>query len=257
MKEGLSSKASFFKLKNAIAKSSDESIKSAFETFLKQPKTYRLEYLQAHFNCAFDGYSFLGQEDSLNQYSTDLLHSFVLSKFSPVEKYPVEFASFLKSEWDSIVKTITSIEQEVISQLQISGLEDFYNTHIGHMASCNYYPAISKNVNEPLRLSKHVDVSLFTVFVYGSANGFSYEDEFGDIKALKVSDHCVVFPGYLLEYLTKGKIKALPHQVNLQKANQERYSFAFFSIPKPKQQMQFGDMNFSSDAYYKAYLNLF
>ena len=108
-----------------------------------------------------------------------------------------------------------------------------------------------------LRLSKHVDVSLFTVFVYGASNGFTYEDEFGDLKPLHVSEHCVVFPGYLLEYITKGKYKALPHQVDLPQHHEERYSFAFFSIPKPKQEMVFNDLEFTSETYYKAYLELF
>lgn len=81
----------FYHLNPPFEKSSDEVIKEAFQSFLEQSEDYKNTYRQSHFNCAFDGYSFLGQTDSLNQYSTDLLYSFVLSRFSNVEQFPKEF----------------------------------------------------------------------------------------------------------------------------------------------------------------------
>jgi isopenicillin N synthase-like dioxygenase len=247
----------FYHLDPTVEKNSDEVIKEAFRSFLEQSEDYKNTYRQSHFNCAFDGYSFLGQTDSLNQYSTDLLYSFVLSRFSNVDQFPKEFSKVLNNYWDTTIAKVKSIEETVVKQLNIPGLQDFYERYIGHMVSCNYYPKLDLEDQSGLRLSKHVDVSLFTVFVYGASNGFTYEDEFGDLKPLHVSEHCVVFPGYLLEYITKGKYKALPHQVDLSQHHEERYSFAFFSLPKPKQEMVFNDLEFTSEAYYKAYLELF
>jgi len=256
----MTSKASltpFYNIGTAVKKSSDEVIKDAFQRFLEQSEDYKNTYRQSHFNCAFDGYSFLGQTDSLNQYSTDLLYSFVLSKFSSINKFPKEFSKVLETYWDTVITKVKSIEEMVVKQLNIPGLQAFYDNYIGHMVSCNYYPKLDIENQRGLRLSKHVDVSLFTVFVYGASNGFTYEDEFGTLKPLHVSEHCVVFPGYLLEYLTKGEYKALPHQVDLSQHHKERYSFAFFSIPKPEYKMSFNGLEFTSEMYYQKYLELF
>ncbi|WP_412986908.1 2OG-Fe(II) oxygenase family protein [Pontimicrobium sp. IMCC45349] len=252
-----SSLTPFNNLETNIKKSLDDVIKNAFQAFLEQPKDYKNTYRQSHFNCAFDGYSFLGQTDSLNQYSTDLLYSFVLSRFSSVDKFPKEFSKVLSTYWDTTIIKVKSIEETVIEQLNIPGLKAFYDNYIGHMVSCNYYPKLDLEDQSGVRLSKHVDVSLFTIFVYGASNGFTYEDEFGTLKPLHVSENCVVFPGYLLEYLTKGKYKALPHQVDLSQHNEERYSFAFFSIPKPNHKMSFNGLEFTSERYYQEYLELF
>ena len=94
-----SSLTPFNNLETNIKKSLDDVIKDAFKAFLEQPKDYKNTYRQSHFNCAFDGYSFLGQTDSLNQYSTDLLYSFVLSRFSSVDKFPKEFSKLFLYNW--------------------------------------------------------------------------------------------------------------------------------------------------------------
>lgn len=250
--------ALFYDLEPPVPKHSEIELKAAFDAFLAQNDTYKNQYRQSHFNCAFDGYSFLGQTDSLNQYSYDLLYSFVVSNFSDIDAFPKEFRAFLKDTWSPTIQIVKDIEQRVIDQLDLPGLASFYESYIGHMVSCNYYPAIDQTkLKEPLRLSKHVDVSLFTIFVYGASEGFSYEDHQGHIKPLYITDRCVVFPGYLLEYLTKGAHKALAHQVELLEMQQARYAFAFFSIPKPHAKLKFNDMTFESTTYYQHYLDLF
>jgi hypothetical protein len=238
-------------------KSSDETIKKAFKAFLEKPESYRNEFLQTHYNRAFDGYSYLGQKDSLNQYDIDLLHSFVLSEYSSKDEFPKEFYIFLNNDWNRLISRIKRIELDIIMELNIPELNKFYNAHIGHMVSCNYYPAIEKKHAEDMRLSKHIDVSLFTVFVFGLTEGFAYQDSLNKKQLLKSVDNIVVFPGYLLEFLTQGKYKALEHQVDFTQSNTERFSFAFFSIPKPLSNVQFGNLQFTSESYFESYVSLF
>ena len=244
-------------VKTTVPKSSDVMLKSSFESFLKTPKESKEKFLQVHYNCGFDGYSFMGQKNSLNQYDTDLLHSFVLSEFSKKEQFPVEFHSFLNQEWNELVSKIKTLELELIDQLKVEGLFDFYNSSIGHMVSCNYYPELNPSNSEALRLSKHVDASLFTVFVFGIDKGFSFQDCKNEKQALFSKDNIVVFPGYLLELLSNGKYKALEHQVDFLDANKERFSFAFFSLPKPNQKLRFQNLEFTSEWYFQKYLALF
>jgi hypothetical protein len=234
-------------------------LKSSFQAFLKNTKAYKEKYLQASYHCGFDGYSYMGQKNSINQYDTDLLHSFVLSEFSEEEQFPVEFHSFLINEWQNLVLKIKSIELKLIDQLGIKGLKDFYQDTIGHMVSCNYYPKLDGSINsgDSERLSKHVDVSLFTVFVFGIDEGFSFQNFKNEKQALASIDNVVIFPGYLLEFLSKGKYKALEHQVDFLNVDKERFSFAFFSLPKPNQKLKFMDNEFTSEAYFQNYLELF
>lgn len=257
-KKGIIIKNTFELETTSYLKSDDKQLKKAFKQFLEKPLIYKKEFLQAHYHCAFDGYSYLGQKDSSNQYETDLLHSFVLSEFTPKDKFPNEFQSFLTNEWEAILSKVKEIELEIISQLDIPNLKEFYKNSIGHMASCNYYPKINTQDNtSKLRLSKHKDVSLFTVFVFGATDGFSYENSLNKKLNLKTTDNIVVFPGYLLEFLTQGKIKALEHQVDFSTNNTDRYSFAFFSIPAPNKDILFNNLTLTSNAYYKEYLSLF
>jgi hypothetical protein len=245
-------------VKTTVPKSSDLHLKTSFDRFLKQPMSYKREYLQAHFNSGFDGYSFMGQKDSSNQYDTDLLHSFVLSEFSDKSHFPKEFSRFLEDDWDTLISKIRTIELSLIEALNIKGLKAFYNQSIGHMVSCNYYPKmVDSESHQQLRLSKHIDVSLFTVFIFGVESGFSYQNFQNKREVLFATDNVVVFPGYLLEFLTKGKYKALEHQVDFTEFNKERYSFAFFSLPKPKQDLNFNDLKFTSESYFENYLSLF
>ncbi len=248
----------FSLIETSSLKSSDMQLKESFKTFLNTPKTYKKQYLQAHYNCAFDGYSYLGQTNSINQYDTDLLHSFVLSEFSKKETFPKEFHSFLNTNWETLIARIKEIELTIIEQLNIPELKEFYHTNIGHMVSCNYYPPVDLKQNKvETRLSKHVDVSLFTVFIFGASEGFTYENSLNKKVNLKATDNIVFFPGYLLEFLTQGKYKALPHEVDFSKNDEERFSFAFFSIPKPMQTLTFNNVQCTSEAYYQKYLSLF
>ncbi|WP_299553436.1 2OG-Fe(II) oxygenase family protein [Seonamhaeicola sp.] len=244
-------------VETAYFKSSDSVLKKGFKAFLEKPEVYKRDYLQAHYKGAFDGYSYLGQKDSLNQYDTDLLHSFVLSEFSKKEDFPKAFHPFLTQEWDHLITRIRQVEWEIMDDLKIPGLRQFYEANIGHMVSCNYYPPVNESVSSELRLSKHVDVSLFTVFVFGVPEGFAHHNALGQKQVLKTVDNIIVFPGYLLEYLTKGAYKALGHQVDFTNKSLERFSFAFFSIPKPFQHLEFHGRQFTSEAYYQNYLSLF
>lgn len=235
-------------------------IQSSFKEFLDQSKNYQEKYLQKHFTQAFDGYSYLGQKDSSNQYDTDLLHSFVLSGLSHTDKFPKEFHTFLVNDWRELILKVRDLEQEVIAQLDIPGLADFHEIHMDHMISCNYYPALDKlegRAELDLRLSKHKDVSMFSVFIFGIDDGLSYEGESGDHKLLGPKSQVVIFPGYFLELISGGKYKAVEHQVELPKDNSERFSFAFFSIPKPQSKIDFGDLNQTGASYYDQYLRLF
>ena len=160
-----------------IEKCADDIIKTALKNFVYQSETYKEQYLQSKYDMAFDGYSYLGQKDSLNQYDTDLLHSFVLSEFTDHHKFPKEFHYFFKEQWSSLLSLVRNIEKKVVQHLNIEGLSRFYDEQIGHMLSCNYYPSLNylKKTSESCatRLSSHKDVSLFTVFLFGVDDGFS------------------------------------------------------------------------------------
>mgnify|MGYP001552213800 CR=1 FL=1 len=129
-------------VKTTVPKSCDMLLKLAFSNFLKQSKAYKNSFLQCEFEYGFDGYSFMGQENSSNQYASDLLHSFVLSEFSQTKAFPVEFHWFLTKQWNPLISKIKSIELKLIEQLKIPGLKELYNESIGHMVSCNYYPKL-------------------------------------------------------------------------------------------------------------------
>lgn len=245
-------------LETNIPKCSDLKIKLALKAFVKQPKVYKKTFLQKAYNTVFDGYSYLGQTDSSNQYETDLLHSFVLSEFTKSTHFPEEFQSFLNTDWDILKAKIKALELEVVKTLNMPELERFYQANIGHMLSCNYYPELATSNNDSkYRLSKHTDVSLFTVFVFGITSGFGYSNSLKEEKILNNTHKVVLFPGYLLEYLSNGKYKALEHQVNFEVKNEDRFSFAFFSILKPSLQFTFNQKQFSSESYYQQYLSLF
>ncbi len=237
-------------------KLSENLLKKSLFDFLQKPIQYRKQFLQKSYQTAFDGYSFLGQKDSLNQYDFDSLHSFVISEFTEYSKFPEEFHQFFRSEWESLQSTVRRIELEVISNLNIPGLKEFYEKEIGHMISCNYYPQVSAPKNE-LRLSEHKDVSLFTVFLFGNDEGFHYKDQNGQMINLGIIDQIVLFPGYLMELLTQGKVKAIEHQVDFSQSNNERFSFAFFSIPKPNSNIHFQNIQMTGNDYYEKYLALF
>ena len=137
----------------------------------------------------------------------------------------------------------------------------FYQEHIGHMISCNYYPPtqpLDSSSNDNNRLSEHTDVSLFTIFPFGFDSDFYFQNEKGEWVNIKPTDDIIVFPGYLLECFTQGKWKALNHKVSLPKNRRnERFSFAYFSLPYPKRKFKIGKKKYSSESYFEQYLNLF
>lgn len=243
-------------LYTGIPKQSSKKLKDCFKNFLLQPKDYKYSFLQKHFGYAFDGYSFLGQQDSKNQGEEDLVHTFVLSDFFDIKRYPVEFQKFLIQKWLDLDTLIRSIEKAILGSLYPS-LIPIYNTSMGHMISANYYPPVSKSQSID-RLTAHPDASLFTVFPFGIDEDFIFETPQGKWKSLKKADEIICFSGYLLELLTEGEIKALNHKVKFNPNKlEERFSFAFFSLPKPTEALIIQNEEVTGEAYFTRYLSLF
>jgi hypothetical protein len=247
-------------LEHATQKESDHSIRSAFAEFLNQPLDYRMSYLQSRYKTAFDGYSFMGQNDSLNQYDTDMLHSFVLSNLQENTVFPKEFQGFLQQEWPRIIDHVRELELDLIAQKKLPFKELYDNDCIAYMMSCNYYPALGKQSIKPTenkRLSTHTDVSLFTTFPFGISKGFSFNDQV-KLNQIEKQEQVFSFYGYFSEFVSQGAIKALNHQVELpENLDSERFSFAVFSIPKPTSRFLVGDRETSGNGYYSEYLSLF
>lgn len=239
----------------------NDTIRIAFKEFVDQPFSYRKQFLQSEFIKAFDGYSFIGQEDSLNQYSTDMLHSFVFSEFTDAEKFPKEFQLFIKEDFPRLKQQVQAFELECLDHLGNSELKTVYEENFGHMVSCNFYPKPSDckvvGFNET-RLSNHVDVSLFSVFPCGLKEGLSYLNNQTETITLGTKRTMFGFAGYGLEMLSQGSVTALKHQVDLPKQlDEERFSMAFFSIPKPDASFAFLGKHYNAKDYYSDYLNLF
>ncbi|MYF12986.1 MAG: hypothetical protein F4171_06550 [Gammaproteobacteria bacterium] len=204
--------------------------------FVQRPWAYRRRYLQSAYRTAFDGYSFAGQTDSLNQGPEDALHSFVFSDFSPRSAFPAEFQRFLRDEWPAMTQAAREIERDLLVQLGVEGLLEPYDAGYGHMMSANYYPpGLGAQPKGGLRLTEHPDVSLLTLFPFGVAAGFEYQDADGAWRALAPSKRVVGFAGELLEWLTAGRIQALNHRVApcSDEPIGERFSFSLFSLPRP------------------------
>ena len=204
-------------------------------TFVGKPWAYRRRFLQSCYRTAFDGYSFAGQTDSLNQGPQDALHSFVLSDFSPRSAFPEEFQCFLRDEWPAVTRVAREIERDLLVQLDVEDLLGPYEKRYGHMMSANYYPPSEAPANGGLRLTEHPDVSLLTVFPFGLEAGFEYQDAGGVWCALAPTNRMVCFVGELLEWVTAGRIQALNHRVALVGGEPigERFSFSLFSLPYP------------------------
>ena len=204
--------------------------------FVNRPWAYRQRYLQSAYRTAFDGYSFAGQTDSLNQGPDDALHSFVLSDFSPQSAFPREFQRFLRDEWPTLTRIAREIERHLLVQVGAEGLLAPYAASYGHMMSANYYPpGAGAQPKGGLRLTEHPDVSLLTLFPFGVEAGFEYQDAGGAWRALAPSSRVLGFAGELLEWLTEGRIQALNHRVAPAPGENfgERFSFSLFSLPRP------------------------
>lgn len=260
-----------------------EELLACFRAFLAAAPAYQENYLQKQFGYGFDGYSYVGQPDSSNQAEDDLVSTFVFSNFYEVTCYPSEFQRFLKGGWHQVRQAIQTLEIEVIEQLNIPGLLDFYQQDVGHMVSNNYYPPLQNfatTAADNTRLSAHPDVSLFTVFPFGIDDHFELEQRHhsgpstwlslqasplhdaampGSAAEAALSNSIVLFPGYLLELWSNGAIRALNHRVRLARdVTSERFSFAFFSLPFPQREFTLpGHGTMTSEAYFEAYLALF
>ena len=132
-------------LKNGYFKSNlclkDRLIDTAYKEFISKDFTYKKTYLQKKYNYGFDGYSYLGQKDSSNQYAEDLLRSFVISEFSDPKTFPKEFQPFLKHQWTYLTDKIKQVELKILESLNIDNKKDiirFHEQYIGYMMSMNY-----------------------------------------------------------------------------------------------------------------------
>lgn len=242
-------------------KKSDQKIKKSLYQFIQKPISYRKKFLQTEFDNAFDGYSYIGQKDSTNQYETDMLHSFVLSDFNAVDEFPDEFHDFLTSDWKELKLFVKELEINLIRKIGIPHLESLYEQTVGYMMSCNYYPKpidCKIKPDDKKRLSSHKDVSLFSSFPFGISKGLSYKNEFSNRVYLGDIEKPITFSGYFLEVVSDGEISALDHQVELpQNLESERFSFAIFSIPKPGCTIITPTMSITAEEYYQKYLSLF
>jgi hypothetical protein len=248
-------------IKTDIQAFSNQLLKECFRTFLSREKGYRKSHLQTNYGYAFDGYSYYGQSDSSNQAYDDLLETFVFSNFFPKEKFPKDFSAFLSQQWNQLLQSISTIESHAIEAIGMSGVSDLH-ANLGHMVSCNYYPAqehFDHSAAKNTRLSAHPDVSLLTIFPFGIDGDLQYETPDGSWKNMESTQGIIGFPGYLMELVSGGKIKALNHRVKLSENKKaERFSFAFFSLPFPDAQLVFPNQNsISGKEYFDKYLNLF
>ena len=238
----------------------------AFRTFIHRGRDYQLHFLQKRYGYAYDGYSYYGQTDSSHQAEDDLISTFVLSEFYPVDRYPKEFQSFLKGGWKEFLETVRSLEIDLLTQLDIPGLLDFYHQNAGHMVSNNYYPPqqqFTTTAAGNTRLSAHPDASLFTVFPFGIDNELELQvtGESGEQvwRSVDAADSILLYPGYLMELWTQGAIKAMNHRVRLSdNSAAERFTFSFLSLPFPLRKFQMpGRGVMTSEAYFDAYGALF
>ncbi|MBL6662847.1 MAG: hypothetical protein ISP71_01980 [Flavobacteriales bacterium] len=230
-------------------------IDESFKTFMSRHISYRKNFLQTEYNYAFDGYSYMGQKNSTNQYAHDSLHSFVVSDFQAVKNYPIEFHPFLNTYWNKLTSIVKAVEHNLLHKMLVqSEIIQFHEKNVGHMMSLNFYPIVKKENTK--RLSIHKDVSLISIFPFGISRELFIIDENGNEIKIPATKNLIAFPGFLIELLSKGRIKALQHYVNYDESiNQERYSYVIFSIPKPYTNLPI--ININSENYFKKYLSLF
>jgi hypothetical protein len=232
--------------------------------FMQRDVAYRCRFLQKSYGYGFDGYSHYGQADSTHQAADDMLHSFVFSDFYPVERYPQEFQGYINAHWPALTRTLRDIELAILDRLSIKGGVSQYRAHMGHMMSANYFPPPGDFLRPSQgnsRLSEHPDVSLFTVFPFGIDRDFEYQDEQDRWHKVPSVDTMLIFPGYLMEWMSGGAIKALNHRVSLNgESDRERFSFAVFSLPYPVTTLyrEIGQevQSISAEAYFRDYLSL-
>lgn len=223
---------------------------SSLKSFLNKSEAYKSNFLQTKFNSGFEGYSYMGQTDSANQYADDQLYTYVISDYFDANLHPPEFNPLISSQ-KGILPQIKTLERELLSALSQEALS-FYDTYISHSLSANYYPPKGAN---SLRLSPHPDGSLLTVFPFGMDEQFKFEAPDGSWHTIEKTNEIVCFSGYLLQ--CHSGIKALHHKVEESGTLEERFSFAYFSVPKPKCSFHLSEGETTTEAYFKKYLSLF
>ncbi len=223
---------------------------SCMSSFLSRDETYKANFLQTKFDTLFEGYSYMGQEDSANQYAADRLFTYVISEFFEATRHATEFQPLL-NEQSQFMPQIRALEKELLGALSADLLE-FYSQHVSHSLSANFYPT---GEGEALRLTEHPDGSLLTVFPFGMDEEFQLQKPDGSWQVIERTDEIVCFSGYLMECLTD--IKSLNHKVEKKGSQSDRFSFAYFSIPTPGHSFKMKGVPTTTEAYFEKYLSLF
>lgn len=223
---------------------------SCLRTFLSGEDRYKEQFLQTKLNTLFEGYSYMGQQDSSNQYADDQLYTYVISDFFDPTLHADEFQPLIQTQQE-LIPYIASLEKQLISALS-KDLLSFYDNEVAHSLSANYYPSGGKDA---LRLTEHPDGSLLTVFPFGMDEEFKYEMSDGSWQTIKKTNEIICFSGYLMECMTD--IKSLNHKVEQKGPQKERFSFAYFSIPRPGSVFTMKGQEVSTETYFKQYLSLF
>ena len=236
------------------------SLKKCFTKFLEKDSSYKQRFLQKEFGYGFDGYSYPGQLDSINQAYDDRLHSFVFSDDFTMDKYPIEFRSFLTFDFIEIKnKLLDSIKNILGTQSK-----EVLTEHFSFSVSANFYPAsiaANSTFHRTQRLTEHLDGSLITFFPFGLDDQLQYQQDSKWVD-WPASKSAICFPGYLMELITEGAIRGLNHRVLLPEGNiDDRFSFAFFLVPKKESSISFVEnekkYSISPIEYYQKYLALF
>ena len=223
---------------------------SCLRTFLAREEAYKSKFLQTRLNSLFEGYSYMGQEDSSNQYADDRLFTYVLSDFFDSSRHAPEFQPLLE-EQQVLIPQIRQLERALL-EVTVPELLDFYDHQVAHSLSANFYPSGGE---EALRLTAHPDGSLLTVFPFGMDQEFQFERPDGSWHSVEKTDEIVCFSGYLMECMTP--MKSLNHKVEKLGVQSERFSFAYFSIPKPDAVFDMKGKKVTSEEYFARYLSLF
>ncbi len=223
---------------------------SCMKSFLSREDLYKSDFLQTKLDTLFEGYSYLGQENSSNQYAEDQLFTYVLSDYFDQRLHAKEFYPIIK-EQQTLTAKIVELERELIAAIS-SDLLDFYDRYVSHSLSANFYPANGKS---ELRLTEHPDGSLLTVFPFGMDHEFQFETTEGSWHTIERTNEIVCFAGYLMELMTD--IKSLNHKVCKEGHQNERFSFAYFSIPTPGSVFKIKGQEISTESYFQKYLSLF
>ena len=223
---------------------------SCLSNFLAREEAYKADFLQTKLDTLFEGYSYMGQEDSSNQYADDRLFTYVLSDFFDPRQHAPEFQALLE-EQQLFMPQIRQLERDLLAAT-VPELLDFYDHQVAHSLSANFYPS---GGGEALRLTAHPDGSLLTVFPFGMDEEFQFEKPDGSWHLVEKTDEIVCFSGYLMECMTS--IRSLNHKVEKSGIQSERFSFAYFSIPSPGNTFFMKDEKVTSEEYFTRYLSLF